>query len=174
MNTEENHQVDRRVLRTKNLIFSAFSELVQSCRYDEIRTNMIIDHAGVGKSTFYDHFSDKDDLLKQSLKGPFTVLALACYDKCEKDRLVLLLDHFWERRSLARVILQGPSQSVAVSCLKEALYSAAPSNSVSDNVTAVMQSAGLISVLSDWVAGKLNMNTQQLADWIINKMNKCC
>jgi len=173
MDIEEIQQLDRRVLRTRNLIFNAFSELVQSCRYDELQTAMIIDRAGVGRSTFYDHFSSKDDLLKQSLKVPFTTLALACHGKCEKEHLILVLNHFWERRSLARVILQGPSQVVAESSLKEALNDAAPVISVPDNISVIMRSTGLIAILSDWVTGKLNTNSQELADWILAEMNIC-
>ena len=54
---------DRRAQRTQNLIFSAFADFVQSKRYDRFSVTDIIERAGVGRSTFYDHFSDKNDVL---------------------------------------------------------------------------------------------------------------
>lgn len=54
---------DRRVGRTHQLLFDALLELVQEKRYDKITVQEILDRANVGRSTFYAHFRDKDDLL---------------------------------------------------------------------------------------------------------------
>lgn len=54
---------DRRVGRTHQLLFDALLELVQKKRYDKITVQEILDRANVGRSTFYAHFQDKDDLL---------------------------------------------------------------------------------------------------------------
>jgi AcrR family transcriptional regulator len=58
---------DRRVRRTTSALHAALFELIGSRGYDRISVQDIIDRADVGRSTFYAHFRDKDDLLLSSL-----------------------------------------------------------------------------------------------------------
>ncbi len=60
MNTGTN---DRRVRRTHQLLGDALFELVFIKSYDAITVQDIIDRANVGRSTFYAHYRDKEDLL---------------------------------------------------------------------------------------------------------------
>ncbi len=54
---------DRRILRTKNRLKSALLELIARRNYDEITVEEIADLAQIGRSTFYSHFSSKEELL---------------------------------------------------------------------------------------------------------------
>ena len=53
---------DRRVQRTRELLQQALIELIEERDYDTITVQEIVDHANVGRTTFYDHYSGKDDL----------------------------------------------------------------------------------------------------------------
>jgi len=59
----ENDKTDRRVLRTRRALHQALIALILEKRYDKITVQDIIDRADVGRSTFYAHFLDKEDLL---------------------------------------------------------------------------------------------------------------
>lgn len=59
--------VDRRVARTRNLLQDALTALIVEKGYDAITVQDILDQANVGRSTFYSHFLDKQDLLMGSL-----------------------------------------------------------------------------------------------------------
>jgi len=59
---------DRRSLRTRQLLSHALVELMQKKRYDAITVQDILDQANVGRSTFYAHYQDKEDLLVSSLE----------------------------------------------------------------------------------------------------------
>src|SRR5215207_8703397 len=54
---------DRRSKRTRQLLSGAFMELMQEKRYDTITVQDILDRANIGRSTFYAHYTDKEDLL---------------------------------------------------------------------------------------------------------------
>jgi AcrR family transcriptional regulator len=54
---------DRRVQKTMDLLHQALGSLIREKPYDEIVVQEILDLANVGRSTFYMHFRDKDELL---------------------------------------------------------------------------------------------------------------
>lgn len=62
---------DRRVQKTQNLLRGALISLIAEKSYDSIVVKEILDRANVGRSTFYMHFQDKDDLL---VSGIFEML----------------------------------------------------------------------------------------------------
>jgi AcrR family transcriptional regulator len=54
---------DRRSRRTRQLIGSALTQLMTEKRFDDITVQDILDRADIGRSTFYAHYTDKEDLL---------------------------------------------------------------------------------------------------------------
>ncbi len=55
--------VDRRVQRTRQLLLDALLALILEKDFDSVTVQNVIDRANVGRSTFYAHFHDKEDLL---------------------------------------------------------------------------------------------------------------
>ena len=58
---------DRRIQKTQNLLHEALASLIREKPYDSIAVKEILDRANVGRSTFYMHFRDKDELLVSSI-----------------------------------------------------------------------------------------------------------
>ncbi|MBQ2681096.1 MAG: TetR/AcrR family transcriptional regulator C-terminal domain-containing protein [Eggerthellaceae bacterium] len=50
-------------MNTKQMLFDAFSELVQEHDFDDITVQMILDRAHLSRGTFYRYFADKYDLM---------------------------------------------------------------------------------------------------------------
>lgn len=67
---------DRRSQRTRHLLSEALVELIREKGYNTITVSDIIDRANVGRSTFYAHYRDKDDLLAGELDRVIEVLSL--------------------------------------------------------------------------------------------------
>ncbi len=65
----ESKKIDRRIQRTRQLLQDALIALILEKGYDKITVQNIIDRANVGRSTFYAHFLDKDDLMVSNLEG---------------------------------------------------------------------------------------------------------
>lgn len=60
-------QNDRRVRKTTAALREALHSLVIEKPYDEISVKELLDRADVGRSTFYTHFQDKDELLASAI-----------------------------------------------------------------------------------------------------------
>ena len=58
---------DRRVARTQKLLRDALHSLIRERDYDSIAVKEILERANVGRSAFYEHFRDKDELLASSI-----------------------------------------------------------------------------------------------------------
>ena len=59
---------DRRIQKTQALLRDALAALIREKPYDEIVVKEILDRANVGRSTFYTHFRDKDELLLSGIQ----------------------------------------------------------------------------------------------------------
>lgn len=99
--------IDRRVVRTRAALRTAFRELFFSRGYDAFGVAEIAERANIGRSTFYKHFDGKDDLLAWSLGHFLVVIAEACVSEAEPADLVRVTSHFWENRSRARFVFSG-------------------------------------------------------------------
>jgi AcrR family transcriptional regulator len=95
-----NSKSDRRANRTRRSLSGALVELIKEKRFAEITIQNVLDRADVGRSTFYSHFRDKDDLLQRDWEGFLAALARHIdWDKATKGRffpVVLLFSHLQE------------------------------------------------------------------------------
>ena len=166
---ESSGNADRRVLRTKKALHAAFAELVLNRRYDEIQVGDITEDADVGRSTFYEHFRGKDDLLVQSLCAMLDVLAEAACRVDDGIHLEGILAHFWENKSHARFLLAGPpSQHVfplLVRELTQRIEERLPTNasSLPSRLVALRAAEGTFAVLRAWLAGEADCSPAELA-----------
>lgn len=55
--------MDIRSQKTREAIFAAFFELLGSQNFHQLSVGQLIEKARIGRSTFYSHFTSKDDLL---------------------------------------------------------------------------------------------------------------
>src|SRR5215475_10848693 len=67
MMAPEKRAKDRRIQKTQKLLHEALGSLIREKPYDEIVVKEILDRANVGRSTFYTHFKDKDELLASGI-----------------------------------------------------------------------------------------------------------
>lgn len=60
--------IDRRVARSREMLHQALLSLIIEKGYEEITVEDICERANVGRSTFYAHFTSKDDLKRRGLE----------------------------------------------------------------------------------------------------------
>jgi len=69
-------RTDARVRRTRDALGDALVALMQEKPFDTITVQDVLDRAKVGRSTFYSHYSDKEDLLMSDAEEFFESVAM--------------------------------------------------------------------------------------------------
>lgn len=120
--------MDRRSQRTRRAIYEAFSGLLARKKYSQITVQEILDAADIGRSTFYAHFSTKEDLLREicdELFGHIFYYAPPLREDAggEAENLRRMLEHIllhMERDGRTiRGILSSESSGYFLQCFKE-------------------------------------------------------
>lgn len=148
---------DARALRSRAAIRDAFLRLVLEQRYHAISVQALIAAAGVARSTFYEHFRGKDEVLVESLRGPFAPLADAIRPDAPTVRLEAILRHFQANRRLAPGVLAGAvgrrTAAVLAGMVEERLRGSGPLR-VPAPLVATQVAAMQLATISAWLEGR--------------------
>ena len=104
--------IDRRVARTRTALFDALVLLVRRKPYDDIRVADILREAGVGRATFYAHFTSKDDLLERSMDRLRELLMLEENSAAGTSLVRALFDHIAEHRDIPIALSGGKGATI--------------------------------------------------------------
>lgn len=101
---------DRRVRKTRRALHEALIELIIEKGYEAVTVQDIIDRADVVRSTFYAHYTDKQDLLRWGIQDLQAALRQACTTSAaEAPRLfgfsLELFRHTHPQRRLFRALV---------------------------------------------------------------------
>jgi AcrR family transcriptional regulator len=110
---------DRRTARTRAALMQAFIALLLDEGYDTVTVERVCEKADVGRSTFYMHFAGKDDILRDAMKNPSSVLASLVAEQYTPAQIVPQLEHFREQKARNGVFFTWPIRPIWVSCLAE-------------------------------------------------------
>jgi AcrR family transcriptional regulator len=80
---------DRRVQKTRRLLLEALGSLLHEKRFEEIVVQEILDRANVGRSTFYTHFRDKEELLRSAIRDVLHASAAGASSPVRRSERVL-------------------------------------------------------------------------------------
>ncbi|MDB4973523.1 MAG: Transcriptional regulator [Myxococcaceae bacterium] len=164
---------DRRVARTQRLLREALLSLILEKGWDEVSVQDVCERADVGRSTFYVHFGDKEELL------------LSGFDFFQRDLLQQvaaagakplafvrpLVEHVRDHHKLFRAlvgkrsgqVVQKRFLAVLVNLLDSDLGESVPSGL--RRTAAVRYAAGALSEsLIWWLDSKARLDTEEITD----------
>ena len=99
---------DQRIRRTCERLGSALVALIQEKPVDEVTVQEVLDRASVGRSTFYLHYSDKNDLLLSQLEKFLETMSTALSIRKEESHRVVpvaeLFAHIGDQKKLYRAL----------------------------------------------------------------------
>jgi AcrR family transcriptional regulator len=106
---------DRRVQRTRTSIHEALLGLMLETSYESITVQQILDRANVGRSTFYAHYRDKDEILVASVDDLRVMLGAAHQSgrsRNAQENVIAfspaMFEHAAEYRKVYRALVAAP------------------------------------------------------------------
>lgn len=156
---------DRRKIRTRQAILGALTQLMFTRRYGAIRTADLIETAGVGRSTFYDHFRSRDEVLVALVDPLFAPLADAAAGRGDVFAVEAVLNHLWEQRAVARHLFEPPLGPRLSRKLADMIAERveAKALAVPPTLAATGAAAGTLAVLRAWLTGETPCLASDLA-----------
>jgi AcrR family transcriptional regulator len=166
MTHEAARDLDRRSKRTRAAILNALIRLIFSRRYHAIRTADVIEAAGVGRSTFYEHFRNKDDVLVAVIDPVFIPLAAAASGRGSRAALKAMLKHVWPQRALARVLFEPPVLAKLQRKLAGMIETRLTQRSDGPpaGLIAMGAAAGQLAMLRMWLVGEASCSAEAFAE----------
>ena len=101
---------DRRSQRTRHLVISAMMELLREKRYSTITVQDLLDRSDIGRSTFYTHYFDKEDVLASVVEEQLKLLSQQLSDSNAERSLVPSLEmfrHVQENHQFFQAMIRG-------------------------------------------------------------------
>lgn len=150
--------------KTRAALLDAFQSLIFSQKLEDISVTQVVELADVGRSTFYQHFDNLDDLLLTSIEPLFDALSTCLNAQSPTDDFQQIVDHIWDNRRMGQ-FWRNPS---IITNFENKLYAKirpqlSQPESPAASLVAQQISASLISILKIWVSGRLTMPSDELA-----------
>jgi AcrR family transcriptional regulator len=146
-------------MRTQRLVGDALIALLLEKRYDDITIQDILDRADIGRSTFYEHYWDKEDLLASEIERVIDLLDQHIETPSQHvgDFIpsLALLQHVREHYRLYQALLRGQGIEIATQAFQNHLRTRVETGlrgEGSDELLAVVASyvAGTFMTLMHW------------------------
>jgi AcrR family transcriptional regulator len=122
--------IDRRVARTRAMLHKALMSLILKKRYEAITIQDICAKANVGRSTFYAHYTSKDDLKRSGLDNIRRLLVDRQRDALETPGDIrhrglsfslTMFEHARDHIHLYRALVGGRGGTVALGKIRQIL-----------------------------------------------------
>jgi AcrR family transcriptional regulator len=185
------NELDRRTLKTRQAIHEALFSLMQEKKYNKITIQDIIDRANVGRSTFYSHYTTKDELLLSSVEHILEMLNqyVKSYVDNNAERLDLIpvagiFEHIKENSRIITGLMKGEGaelffekvQSYWNSNIEEYLRLKIPAGKepkVPVEILANHISSTLINLLIWWLNSRMSYTPLQMNQYFQELINPC-
>lgn len=175
--------MDRRQQKTRNAIFSAFTNLLDSHNFSTITVQDIIEEANIGRSTFYAHFDTKDALQEALCKELFDHIIGTAMDKQDTHSLysctdapdsvtLHILKHLQENDNNILTLLTCRNNDYFLRYFKDGMGEVVRTQLLrSQKITVPLEflvnhiSSGFVSMVQWWLEGGRKQTPEQLDEY---------
>lgn len=166
---------DRRSLRTRRMVNTAMLELLFERPYENITVQDILDRAEIGRSTFYTHYFDKEDVLSGIAEQMLEMLSAQLAQR-KAGALVPaleLFEHVQRHKQYFRAMLRGhtsamfseAAQTAIAKAIEQTLrktYAENASPAISWTVIAQYLAGAILTLLKWWIEAEAPYSPAQM------------
>ena len=172
-------KMDSRVRRTRNQLGDALIALMQEQPFDSITVQQVLDRAQVQRSTFYSHFSDKNDLFFSDAEDFFELMSTFLSRSGDKSNRVAPVREFFAHVADVQPFLKSLIEAGKFRDILD-LAQGYFARSIEDRLAAIPATRGLsitaraarahalagayLSLMTWWLNHKMPASPQQMDD----------
>jgi len=190
----ETIRIDRRINRTRRLLRDALLSLILEKGYAAVTIEEITDRADLGRTTFYLHYKDKEELLLESIEAIANDLKTQIINvlpmryippppgefdgSAPREAILLVFQHAAENADLYRIILSGQGASKApirirdiiddmtLDYFNERVHTArfSPDPNVPLEIVSTYFAGSLLSMITWWLEKNMPYSAEEMAD----------
>ena len=175
----EKKTADRRVQRTRRMLQEALVELILEKGYEKITVQDIIDSADVGRSTFYSHFVDKEDLFLSGFEAMKTTFEEHIGDSAATSQspwevIEKMFEHARSHQHVYKTLAGKQGGRIAMSHLEDYLTQvmsghlrpavSSAEDAIPSEVVARFAVGAFMSMLTWWLDNDLPCTARRAAD----------
>ena len=167
-----NSKHDRRSQRTRHLLSAAFVELLKEKGYSAITVSDIIERANIGRSTFYSHFHDKDDLFVNELDRVIELLSERIPNQEDMPFFpsLGLFQHIGEEYELYKALIWTPGIDLLIKHMQvslshrieQGLQKSGRTFDVPTPILASFISGSFLTLLKWWLENKMTYSPKEM------------
>ena len=176
--------MDRRIAKTRKAIFSAFDALIVKADYAKISVQNIIDEADIGRSTFYEHFETKDEVLRAKCKDLFEHIFVPSGTEAThafsrnstfKEKIMHILYHLLDDKKVIKGILASEGRQIFLQYFRSYLtvmverekihLPGVPDEFLKNHIT-----GSFIETVCWWAGRDFRESPEELIDWLSEVM----
>jgi AcrR family transcriptional regulator len=163
-----NFASESRSEQTRAAILRAFVELIFQDGFANTSVQGMVARAGIARSTFYEYFSSKEDVLRASMAQFFIVLARCVSAEEESVELTDVLGHFWENRRLTDAIFTGTPRRIIGLSLSEMIEARLHDHSGGElllpyRLAAIHIAEAQLALVEAWLRGRAFARIEDMA-----------
>ncbi len=168
--------VDKRALRTRGALARALMKLAPQDGVDALQVHKLAAAAGIGRSTFYKHYSDKDDFFIKSFAGMVRAMDLRAREtRHDYDAMLPALEvyrHVEEARTFALSLATSGQFARTTAAREDVLRELAEQNlkrqrggwnAARRQELAVVLAGAFVGLMRWWVEGGMRQHADEIA-----------
>lgn len=173
LNTQKNQ--DPRAVRSKRMIKEAVvALLIENPDISKLTVQKIATRAELNRATFYLHFLDIKDLLRQLVYDIFDDLSLEMSPLLEIDsttnqeQIITFLDYFYKHRKLFAVLFEhhGFKKKLHM-ILKDSIIVKHKSEEIKDKLSMDILASSILGIIMWWITDGIQYSSEYIANQII-------
>lgn len=146
---------------------SAFTGLVFDKGFENVTASEVAASAQVARSTFYEHFSGTEDVLRACMTRFFAIVADCVAADDEPPELIRVLDHLWSNRRLTDGIFTGHARSILArnqaDLIEIRLRAINRVLTMPSRLAAIQIAEAQLALIESWMRGRAFCPSEQLA-----------
>lgn len=176
---------DRRTQKTKKLLSDSLKDLILEKGYDAITVQDIIDKANVGRSTFYNHYESKDELLVGNINFQQALVQIPLGDDenyAMGVNISYLFGHTKEYLHVARAMINSKGMDVLTNYFAELCvsrffeYNKALGGQINTEMLrykAEMAAGGVVRMLFKWLEDGAAVSVDEMVVYARKMIESC-